>query len=293
MHRPDIPGPNPAPRTPHQALPAGACDCHAHLFGPATRYPYHPDRGYTPPDASAEAYQRLLTTLGFERAVLVQPSVYGTDNRRLLDALREAREAGVERRGIAVVDASVTDAQLRDMHDLGVRGIRVNLLFPGGVDFRAIRALGERIAELGWHVQCLVDVSTVGDLRAILEPLPVPRVIDHMGHVPTPKGIGDPGFESLLSLLAEGRTWVKLSGPDRVTALGAAAPPYSDVDPFLQALVATNPERCVFGTDWPHVKLPGAMPDDGDLVDELLRLVPDTATRDRILVHNPARLYGF
>ncbi|WP_136066694.1 amidohydrolase family protein, partial [Modicisalibacter radicis] len=268
-------------------------DSHAHLFGPAPRYPYHPERGYTPPDASAEDYQRLLTTLGFERAVLVQPSVYGTDNRRLLDALRDAQETGLERRGVGVVDARITDEELQHMHALGVRGIRVNLLFPGGVDFPAISALGERIAELGWHVQCLVDVSTFDDLRGTLEQLPLPKVIDHMGHVPTTKGIGDRGFKSLQELLAEGRTWVKLSGPNRVTANPSALPPYVDVDPFLLALVNTNVDRCVFGTDWPHVKLPGTMPNDGDLVDELMRLVPDTAMRDKILVHNPARLYGF
>lgn len=291
MYTPDIPRPDPAPRPPMDAMPKGACDCHAHLFGPATRYPYLPERGYTPPDASAEDYRQLLTTLGFERAVLVQPSVYGTDNRRLLDALQEARDAGSARRGVAVVDPEVTDEALQRMHALGVRGVRVNLLFPGGVNFEAVRSLSERIARLGWHLQCLVDVSTIDDLQATLEPLPVPVVVDHMGHVPTVKGTGDRGFESLLTLVAKGKAWVKLSGPDRITAKGSA--PYTDVDPFLLALVEANADRCVFGTDWPHVKLPGAMPNDGDLVNQLMRQVPDAVLREKILVHNPARLYDF
>lgn len=291
MLEPDIPAPDPHPRPPVRRLPQGACDCHAHIFGPGTHYPYHPERNYTPPDASLASYQHLLSVLGFERAVLVQPSVYGTDNRRLADGLRQARDKGLDWRGIAVLDSTVSDADIAQLHELGVRGIRINLLFKGGVDFDSIASLSERIKEWGWHLQCLIDVSDFSDLSSTLQRFNLPKVIDHMGHVPTHKGINTPGFQQLLSDLDKDDTWVKISGPNRVTSQAHA--PYHDVDPFLTALVERNEERCVFGTDWPHVQLPGPMPNDGDLIDELLRLVGSQETLEKILARNPEQLYGF
>lgn len=290
---PDIPGPDPAPHAPAAPLPAGACDTHAHLFGPQSDYPYQTPRGYTPPDADETSYRRLLTTLGFQRAVLVQPSVYGTDNRRMLDTLAATGggDDPIEWRGIAVVDRDVDDASLERMHALGVRGIRINLVFPGGVTFQDVQALAGRIAGLGWHIQFLVDVSRFERLAERLSTLPVPSVVDHMGHVPAGRGTGDPGLRTLVDLVADGNTWVKLTGPNRISALERA--PFTDVEPFFHALREAGPSRCVFGTDWPHVQLPGPMPNDGDLVDEFLRLVPNEAERRAILVDNPARLYGF
>lgn len=292
MAIPSIPGPDPKPISPREPLPAGACDTHAHLFGPQSRYPYQDNRSYTPPDASEEGYRHLLGTLGFQRAVLIQPSVYGTDNRRMLDALANIGDGDdLQWRGVAVVDQHVSDAKLQKMHDLGVRGIRVNLVFPGGIEFSDVESLSERISGLGWHVQFLVDVSTFERVAERLEKLSVPSVIDHMGHVPTDKGIDNPGFQSLLELLNGGRTWVKLTGPNRTSRCAHA--PFTDVDPFFQALVSSRGDRCLFGTDWPHVQLPGPIPNDGDLVNEFLRLVPDEATRQMILVRNPEILYGF
>ncbi|KAA0012500.1 amidohydrolase family protein [Billgrantia pellis] len=291
MTIPDIPAPDPNPRRPIRSLPKNACDCHAHIFGPASRYSYHPDRGYTPPNASVEAYQHMLSVLGFDRAVLVQPSVYGTDNKRLIDGLLQAREQHLDWRGVAVLDPGVTDDEIAHLHALGVRGIRINLLFPGGVDFNAITTLSERIEPWGWHVQCLIDVSDFHDLSGTLDRLPLPKVIDHMGHIPVFKGVNHPGFQHLLNRIDGGDTWVKLSGPNRMTA--RVRSPYCDVDPFASALISRNADRCVFGTDWPHVKLPNTMPNDGDLVDELLRLVEDDTTLEKILVHNPTQLYGF
>lgn len=291
MLEPDIPAPDPHPRPPAHRLPQGACDCHAHLFGPGKHYPYHPERNYTPPDASFESYRHLLSVLGFERAVLVQPSVYGTDNRCLANGLRQARDKGLDWRGIAVLDSTVSDTEIARLHDLGVRGIRINLLFKGGVDFDSILSLSERIKERGWHLQCLIDVSDLADLDSTLKRFDLPKVIDHMGHVPTHKGTATPGFQQLLSHLDRGDTWVKLSGPNRITSQPRA--PYHDVDPFLAALVERNEDRCVFGTDWPHVQLPGPIPNDGDLVDELLRLVDGQETLEKILVRNPKQLYGF
>lgn len=289
---PTIPGPDPAPRKPIAALPPGACDTHAHLFGPQHSYPYQQNRNYTPPDATEEAYRHMLRTLGFQRAVLVQPSIYGTDNSRMLDALSARRiDDDIQWRGVAVVDNSVTDKELESMHEVGVRGVRVNLVFPGGLRFNDIEQLANRIVGLGWHVQFLVDVSRFERLVERLERLPTDSVIDHMGHMPTHKGLEDPGFQALLQLLEGGRTWVKLTGPNRISGLDCA--PFVDVDPFFTALLMTRQDRCLFGTDWPHVKLPGPIPNDGTLVDEFLRLVPEPAMRWQVLTDNPARIYHF
>ena len=288
----DIPAPNPTPSQPAQKLPTGACDTHAHLFGPQERYPYHPDRNYTPPDASETAYRHLLKTLGFERTVLVQPSVYGTDNSRMLDTLSGiTADDELQWRGVAVVDRHVSDDELHYMHKVGVRGIRVNLVFPGGITFDDVKALADRIKALNWHIQFFVDVSKFERLAERLNNLPVPTVVDHMGHMPTSFGIDHPGFKALLSLVADGRTWVKLTGPNRISSLDHA--PFTDVDPFFLSLRAAREDRCLFGTDWPHVKLPGSMPNDATLVDEFLRLVPESSSRQAILVDNPERLYQF
>ena len=289
---PDIPAPDPNPGQPSERLPAGACDTHAHLFGPQERYPFNLNRNYTPPDASETAYRHLLKTLGFEKAVLVQPSVYGTDNSRMLHTLSASRnDDEIQWRGVAVVDRNVSDGELQSMHDLGVRGIRVNLVFAGGVTFEDVKALANRIKTLGWHVQFLVDVSKFERLADKLNGLPVHSVVDHMGHIPTSRGVEHPGFKDLLSLMTEGRTWVKLTGPNRISALDHA--PFTDVDPFFHALREAREDRCLFGTDWPHVKLPGPMANDAALVNEFLRSVSKPSTRRAILVDNPANLYQF
>lgn len=291
---PDIPEPMPLPSLPDAVLPPKSCDTHAHLFGPADLYPYHGDRSYTPPDATRQSYVRLLRTLGFQRAVLVQPSVYGTDNRLLCDTLRLAKTKpwGIEWRGVAVAGTDITDAELETMHELGVRGIRLNMLFRGGVDFDTVQNLASRIARLGWHLQFLIDITQFKDLAQRLSSLPVDSVIDHMGHFQSDKGPRHPAFQSLLALLREGRTWVKLTGPNRISSSDKA--PYSDAQALAQALIQTRSDRLVFGTDWPHVQLPTSIPDDGSLVDELYRWVgEDEQLRRQILVDNPEKLYSF
>lgn len=289
---PTIPGPLEVSASYKAALPVGSCDCHAHLFGPQMKYPYQRDRSYTPHDASEESYRTLLRRLGFQRAVLVQPSVYGTDNSLMLDTLMGlSQDDDIQWRGVAVVDPSITDAKLEWMHGLGVRGVRVNLLFPGGITFDDVRVLANRLHGLGWHIQFLVDVSCFERLVDRLSALPTPCVIDHMGHVSTVKGVKEVGFQKLLELMRTGNTWVKLTGPNRITALDIA--PFTDVDPFFQALVQQRADRCVFGTDWPHVKLPTSMPRDEDLINELLRMLPDPRLLKKILVDNPTELYGF
>lgn len=292
LTKPDIPGPNPWVEAPREKLPEGACDTHAHLFGPQEKYPYQPTRGYTPPDATETSYRQLLNTLGFQRAVLVQPSVYGTDNRRMLDTLAASTDTdSIEWRGVAVVDRHISDEELSQMNALGVRGIRINLVFPGGVTFEDIVSLAARIKPFGWHIQFFVDVSKFENLAERLSKLPVPSVVDHMGHLSTRLGIANPGFRELVDLMADGRTWVKLTGPNRISTLPEA--PFTDVEPFFEALREARQDRCLFGTDWPHVQLPTPMPPDHILVNEFLRLVPDNRDRQAILVDNPATLYGF
>jgi 2-pyrone-4,6-dicarboxylate lactonase len=281
---PDIPGPDPDPRPPGFALPAGAWDTHFHVIDRATGLV--PERSYTPPDAPRDRLMALHGALGIARGVFVQVSVHGTDNRAMLAALR----ATPGYRGVAVVDATVTDAELEAMHAAGVRGTRVNLLFGGGVGFAVGAALAPRIAPLGWHVQLLIDASAPDVPWADLARWPVPLVVDHMGHMPVARSSNDPGFQRLLGLVRDGKAWVKLSGAERISA--ATAPPYDDVVAHARTLLEAGPDRCVWGSDWPHVMLPGAMPKDGDLLDQLARWAPEEGLRRKILVDNPARLYG-
>ena len=282
---------DPSPRPIDIRLPDHACDTHFHLFGPLDRYPYKAQRSYTPPEAPEAAYRHLLHTYGFDRAVFIQPSVYGTDNSRMLSLLNTEND-DVEWRGIAVLGEDVTDHVLEHMHALGVRGIRLNLLYSGGTDLQTALNVAERVALLGWHVQFLIDVSEFDGLARMIESLPVPSVIDHMGHMPAEKTAANPGFRDLLALLREGRCWVKLSGAYRVT--GLERPPYTDVDALARALIEANPRRLVFGTDWPHPSVKIPMPNDGDLMADFFRWMDnDAALTERVLVRNPAQLYGF
>ena len=280
-------GPDPHTRQPRLEVPAGACDCHAHVFAPLSEAAMVAARAYTPPPAPLEAYRHMLSILGIQRAVIVQPSVYGTDNRVTMAAVRAY---GRDCRAVVVVDPGIVEAELKAMDAAGARGVRLNLQYAGGVGLDAAAALARRIAPLGWHLQLLLDARDLPDLLPAIRALPVEVVVDHMGHMSAAHGIDHPGFRALLEALAGGRCWVKLSGNYRITAAGA---PYDDAIPFARALVAANPERCVWGTDWPHPALEAPMPNDADLLDALAAQVPDEAARARILVDNPARLYRF
>jgi 2-pyrone-4,6-dicarboxylate lactonase len=280
-------GPDPHPRPPGFAMPAGACDSHAHVIGPFALFPLQRHRSYTPPAAPLPSYRAMHATLGIERGVLIQASVFGTDNSCMLQALARHRNT---LRGIAVVDADVGDEELEHLATTGVRGLRLNTLFKGGVHTEHLEAIAARIERFGWHIQFLIDGRTLSSLARRLERLPVDIVIDHMGHVPTAAGIRDPGFQALLALVRGGRCWVKLSGADRTSSAGA---PYHDTIPFAQALIDADPTRMVWGSDWPHVALPGDMANDGELLDLLALWAPEERTRHMILVENPGRLYGF
>lgn len=281
------PGPDRSPLPPSFAVPAGACDSHMHIFGPAARFPYAARRGYTPPDCTVADYGRLMATLGLDRVVVVQPSVYDTDNACTLDALAQLGEAA---RGVAVLDPDVSDAALDALHEAGVRGVRFNLSFDDGSGLAPLEALARRIARLGWHVQFNARSSILVENVDRLKRLPVEVVVDHMGSVVASRGMEQAGLRALLDLLATGRTWVKLSGAYRTTRAG---PPYAEAAPYARALAEAAPDRCVWGSDWPHPGLKGPMPNDGTLLDLLADWVPDTAARRAILVDNPARLYGF
>ncbi len=280
------------PRQPRLRVPPRSCDTHAHIMGPASRYPYSPERIYTPPDCLLPDYLHMLDTLGVERAVLVQPSVYGTDNTAMLDALKAA---GGRLRGVAVVAEDVSDSELQELNAAGVRGVRVNIVDvkdrkPGTLPMPALKALARRIAPLGWHMELLMHADEFPDLDVTFADFPVEIVLGHLGYLTIGKTPDDPGFQALLRLMKSGKAWVKLTGPYRITA---AQLPYADTVPFARALLEANPERVLWGTDWPHVMLKGSMPNDGQLADVLLDWIPDTKLREQVLMRNPAKLYGF
>jgi len=226
-----------------------------------------------------------MAACGIERAVLVQPSVYGTDNRQLLDALREGGDAF---RGVAVPHAETSDAELSLMHTLGVRGIRLNLVNPQVVGIDEVVALCARVAEHGWHLQVQIRWGDAAQalLAQVAARVRLPLVLDHMGRPPPSAQVP----HGLLDLLARGRCWVKLSAPYRISAADA---PYADLLPLVHALVAANPEQLLWASDWPHTELFTTTPDDAELVDLLPAWLGSEDLRHRVCVANPARLYGF
>ena len=286
-----LPGPDRDTRAPKWKLPPGSTDCHAHVFGPQTRFPYLPDASYIAPDASPEDYARMLTTIGCERAVLVQPSVYGTDNSAMVAALR----AGVFNfRGVAVVDENITDEELQALHDAGVRGIRINLASDTpGLTLEQAPRLAARLKALGWHLQFFMDLNKIADADEKLGSVDIDIVVDHFGRARADEGVEGAAFKRLLRLLERPNVWAKLIGPYFVST---AAPSYANVTPLARAVVAAAPDRVVWGTDWPHPavhRLGVVMPNDGDLADMIQEWIPDEGQRKRVLVENPARLYRF
>jgi predicted TIM-barrel fold metal-dependent hydrolase len=267
-------------------VPRGAVDTHSHVIGQPPDYPFVPHRSYTPPAASARDYIAMLDATGMTYGVLTQVSVHGFDNRLLVEALTAHRQ---RLRGIAVIPLDASDRDRAALKDVGVVGLRINVLYGGGVGFDQVEAYGALCREMGWHLQFLIDAQDLVALGPRLLKLPVPFLIDHMGHFPTSRGLGDPGFRALVDLVRE-RAWVRLSGAYRTSVEDT---PYRDTIPFARALVDACPERCVWGSDWPHVANWGVMMGVGDLLDLLADWVPDEATRNRILVDNPQKLFSF
>ncbi len=269
------------------SLPANACDTHAHVVADDTEsYPFVANRSYTPPPAPEDNYLSMLQRTGMHRGVLVQISVYGDDNRYMLEVLKRHPDT---LRGVGVVRDTVTDKQLRQMHEAGVRGLRINVLFGGGTGFDAMEALARKIADYGWHMQFLLDARQLPELLPRLKKLPVPGVIDHMGHMPVAEGINHPGFRAMQELIEHHGWWVKLSGAYRISD---DFPAFRNVTPWAQALIATNEDQMLWGSDWPHVAI-ARMPDTGHLLGQLAHWAPQASVRQKILVDNPAKLYGF
>jgi predicted TIM-barrel fold metal-dependent hydrolase len=267
-------------------LPLLSCDCHFHIFGPFWRFPLDPGRHYTPPEASVDDYLAIADAVGLQRMVVVQASPYGTDNRATLEAVRVF---GSQRaRAVAVVDDSFDAAALQALADAGVRGVRFNLVSGNGTPEHQIVALAKRIAPLSWHMQVYADGAKLADLAPVLAALPVPVVIDHCGGVRAALGTAHTQFEALLRLLDTGHVWIKTCGY-RVSSTGA---PWADVAANVRALLNAAPERCVWGTDWPHTNM-DAQPNTQKLLAQFLDWVPETTLRQRIFVENPACLYGF
>ena len=290
---------------PNFQVPAGACDCHVHVFGDPAKFPFAEKRIYTPPGASVEELLQLQSSLHLERVVVVQPSVYAADNSCTLDAIRRM---GSRARGVAVIDKSTPAGTLDDMSAAGIRGVRLNLEtnVAGKFDPDSAKALldatAKQIAGRGWHVQFYTRLTTIAALREYFAQTPFPLVFDHFGRASAAEGVNQPGFDALLDLVKSGRAYVKISGAYRCSA---KAPDYADVLPLAQALVKANPDRIIWGTDWPHpdadagrgkalTEITAPVPiDDGLLLNQMAKWVPEADTRKKILVDNPARLYGF
>lgn len=265
-----------------------ACDCHVHIYE-LERYPLASTSTFGPPQASWQDYTAVQRRLGLTRAILVQPTGYGYDNRCMLDALALSDGAA---RGIAVVRSDAPMAQLQEMHDAGVRGVRF-MMIPGSgglLGWDDLELLARRIAEFGWVINLQLDGRDLAQFEARLRALPCLLTIDHIGKFLEPVGTDHPGFQSLLRLLDAGRTWVKVSAPYETSRIGP--PNYDDVSMLARALVAANPERCLWASNWPHPNRK-PVPDDRDMLELLSLWASDQSARRMVLSDNAAKLYGF
>lgn len=276
-------------RTPAQKPPAGACDCHVHVFDKSQAHRLRAGRAYDPPDATFADLVHMQRALGVDRAVLVQATGYGTDHEVMLDALAAG---GANYRGVAIINDTVSDRELERLHKAGVRAARFNFasflkIAPTPEEFARNVA---RVRELGWHIKIFVVADDLAEQAAAFEKIDIPIVFDHMGFPEIERGIGQPGFQKLLEVMRNGNRWVLVSNGDRRSATGY---PWNDVVPFAQALIEAAPDRVLWCTDWPHLTYEHEMPNDADLLEFFYRCCPDKDLQRRILVDNPARLYGF
>lgn len=277
-----------SPTKPAYRPPPGAVDAHCHVFGPAVKFPFAPERKYTPYDAPKEQLFALRDFLGFANNVIVQASCHGTDNTATIDALHAANGKA---RGIAVVKPAIDDAELRLMNEAGMRGVRFNFLprLVDAVDPQVHLALARRVADLGWHVVVYFEAPSLARMVPFLAALPTIVVLDHMSLPDPQKGVEHADFQAYLKVLADHpNLWVKVTGPERISRQG---PPYDDFVPLAKTLVERFTDRVLWGTDWPHPNMTTHMPDDGVLVDMIPRIAPLPAQQQALLVDNPMRLY--
>lgn len=279
---------NPAPTRPRFVLPKGSVDAHCHVFGPADRFPFAPERKYTPVDAPKEQLFALRDLLGFERNVIVQATCHGYDNSALLDALAAA---GGKARGVASVRADIGADELSAMNDVGVRGVRFNFVkrlvdVAPADDFLAVADL---VRPLGWHVVVYFESHDIDDIAPFIERLDCTVVVDHMGRPDIAQGVESPRFGQFIELMdRHENVWCKVSCPERLSVEG---PPYDDVVPFASLVVERFPDRVLWGTDWPHPNMVDHMPDDGALVDFIPTIAPRPEQQQALLVDNPTKLY--
>lgn len=289
--------PDPNTRKPSFTPPRNLCDTHFHIFGPPETFPFLSTHEYTPPAAPLEHYLKMAAIIGIERGVVVQPSVHGLDNSATLDAI--ARSGG-RFRGVARINESTPKSELQRLHDGGVRGARFNLLERprGNVKLDILDRCVERSAEFGWSIDLHIDTKNLLAQERRVRSMTVPVVIDHIARIKPAEGLNQPAFQLLLDLLKNKCVWVKVSGADKICNTKVHSYfglPFIEVIPFARAVVAAAPDRVIWGSDWPHSNnfAPGHTPNDGDLVDLLAEFAPDEAARKKILVDNPAALYGF
>ncbi len=284
------------PSKPSFSLPAGSVDAHCHVFGPGTRFPFAPERKYTPCDASAQQLFALRDHLGFARNVIVQATCHGADNRALVDA---CLASGGKARGVATVRRGVGDLELQALHEAGVRGVRFNFV-RRLVDFTPqdeLLEIARRIAPLGWHVVVYFEAADLPELWDFFTTLPTPLVVDHMGRPDVSRPPDGPQFALFQRLMCEHpNVWTKLSCPERLSVSGPRAldgeqAAYRDVVPFARRIVECFPDRVLWGTDWPHPNLRDHMPDDGLLVDFIPHIATTPDLQHKLLVDNPMRLY--
>ena len=279
---------HPNPKTPDFVVQEGAVDAHCHVFGPVAEFPYAPERKYTPCDAGKDQLFALRDHLGFSRNVIVQATCHGKDNRAMVDACRAGGDLA---RGIASVGADVTDEELADMHDAGVRGVRFNFVkrLVDATPKEVFIEIAERIAKLGWHIVVYFEAADLEELIPFLESLPTIIVVDHMGRPDVSKGVDHPDFQRFADLMARNdNIWTKVTCPERLTLAG---PPYDDVIAYGAHIVERFPDRVIWGTDWPHPNMKSHMPDDGALVDYIPKIAPTAELQQKLLVDNPMRLY--
>ena len=273
-------------REPTRRLPKGSVDCHFHVFEDPAKYPFTENRSYTPTLAPWAAFEAMNDLIGADRAVLVHPSVYGHDHATFVDTLKAHPH---RLRGVAVLKPDATSEEIAALDAIGAKGTRLNVLFAGGNQLSDAQALAKQVAPFGWHLQFLADVAANPELPVWASKLNVPVVFDHFGH-PSVSDCKHPGFKNLCALVKEGQAWVKISGAYRVVPSDGC---WRAIDPFVEALLNANPERLVWGTDWPHPSISEPMPDDVDLAEMVFRWLPYQALREQVLVKNPEVLYGF
>ena len=283
--------PDPNPRTPKFKAPPGACDTHCHIFGPPDIFPYSENRRYTPPAAPLDHYLQMLDIIGVERGIVVQPNAHATDNAVSLDAI--ARSNG-RLLGVGRVDDDTTDKQIEQMHAGGIRGVRFEFVSgrAGSANIPLFDRVMKRVAPYGWAIELHTDPKVMVEHIGWFKSIKANAIVDHFARLQTTDGIDQPAFKLLLELMKRDNYWVKISGADERTPSGY---PYPEIVPYAHALIMVAPDRVIWGTNWPHSNIfePGEIPNDGLLLDLMLDFAPDEAVRNRILVDNPARLFGF